>query len=195
MANKKIGTTGIVLIVIGAVLLLAFFWGVSAYNSFVNLDESVSQKWANVQTDYQRRADLIPNLVATVKSYTTYEGTVLTDVTAARSAWTNAQTQTEQMSAANQMDSAISRLLAVVESYPNLKASEQYLSLQDELSGTENRIKISRVEYNTAVKEFNVKVRTFPSNLLAGMFGFTVKSGFEAQAGTENAPDVGSLLN
>ena len=114
--------------IIAVVVVLTLFWGVSAYNSLVGLDETINEKWGNIQADYQRRSDLIPNLVAAVKSYTQYEGTALTDITAARSAWTSAKTQNAQIGAANQMDSAFSRLLAVVESYPNLKARESYLS-------------------------------------------------------------------
>lgn len=186
--------TKLILGIIVAVVVLALLWGASAYNSLVSLDETTKEKWGNIQADYQRRADLIPNLVAAVKSYTKYEGTALTDITAARSAWAGAKTQTEQMSAANNMDSAFARLLAVVENYPNLKASESYLSLQDELAGTENRIKVSRTEYNNAVKEFNVKTRVFPSSIVAGMFGFTAKTSFEAQSGAETAPNVGAML-
>ncbi len=196
MANKKpISTTGIVLIVLAVIVVIVALWGISSYNHLVSLNQGVTLSWANVQADYQRRADLIPNLVATVKSYTNYEGTVLTEITDARSAWTNAQTQPDQINAANQMDSAITHLLAVVENYPNLKANENYLSLQDELSGTENRIKISRDNFNSAVNQYNVAVLTFPSNIVAGMFGFTQKQGFQAQAGAENAPNVGALLN
>lgn len=183
-----------VTIAIVVIVLLIALWGVSAYNSLVRLDESLNEKFSNVQADYQRRADLIPNLVAAVKSYTNYEGTVLTDITNARSAWTSASSQNQKIAAAGQMDSAIARLLVVAENYPNLKANENYLSLQDELAGTENRIKISREIFNAAVKDFNVRVRTFPSSLIASWFSFGIKQGFEAQPGTQNAPNVGDLL-
>ena len=184
----------LVLGIIGVVIVLTLLWGVSAYNSLVGLDETTKEKWGNIQADYQRRADLVPNLVAAVKSYTTYEGSVLTEITAARSAWIGAKTQSEQITAANGMDSAFARLLAVVENYPNLKANENYLSLQDELAGTENRIKVSRTDYNAAVKDFNVKTRVFPSSIVAGMFGFTAKVSFESQSGAETAPNVGAML-
>lgn len=192
--SKKMSGGKIALIVILAVIVIGTLWVIGSYNGLVKSDVGVSEKWGNIQADYQRRADLIPNLVAAVKSYTTYEGTVLTEVTEARAAWANANNVGAQMSAANQMDSALGRLIAVAENYPNLKANENYLSLQDELAGTENRIKFSRTEYNGAVKTFNVKVRTFPTNLIAGMFGFTQKTMFESQAGAETAPNVAELL-
>ena len=180
--------------IIGIVVLLILVWGVSSYNGLVSTDESINEKWNNVQADYQRRADLIPNLVSSVKSYTNYEGSVLTEVTAARAAWTGATTQGAQIKAAQQMDSALSRLIAVAENYPNLKANENYLSLQDELAGTENRIKLSRTEYNAAIKAYNVKVRRVPTNIIAGLFGFEQRTGFEAEEGASQAPDVGALL-
>jgi len=180
-------------IVLGVVVLLAL-WAGGTYNSLVSSQENLNEKWNNIQADYQRRADLIPNLVSIVKSYAQYEANVFTQVTQARSMWTNAKTQADQMTAANAMDSALARLIAVAENYPELKANENYLSLQDELAGTENRIKFSRTEFNNAVKTYNTKVRSFPTNLLAGMFGFETKQGFEAQAGAETAPNVGAML-
>ena len=191
---NKLSTGYIVLIVIGAILLLSIFWVVLSYNSLVTLDESVNEKWANVQTAYQRRADLIPNLVATVKQYSDYEGSVLTEITNARAAVGAATTPSELQAAGNQMDSALARLLVVVENYPNLKANENYLSLQDELAGTENRIKTERDIFNNAVKSFNIKVRRFPTSIIAGMFGFEIKDMFESAAGAETAPDVGGLF-
>lgn len=191
---KKLSTGYTVLIVIGAILLLSIFWVVLSYNSLITLDESVNEKWANVQTAYQRRADLIPNLVATVKQYSDYEGSVLTEITNARASVGKATTPGELQAAGNELDSALARLLVVVENYPNLKANENYLSLQDELAGTENRIKTERDIFNNAVKNFNIKVRRFPTSLIAGMFGFETKEMFEAAAGAETAPNVGGLF-
>ena len=180
-----------------AVAVLLVLWFVGAYNGLVRSDETVNERWANVETQYQRRADLIPNLVATVRQYTDYEGELLRDVTEARSAWTQALSGPidERVAAAQNMDSAIARLLVTVEAYPNLRANENYLNLQDELAGTENRVSYARQEFNAAVRDFNTKVRRFPSNVVANMFGFERKTPFEAQEGAENAPDVGELFN
>lgn len=195
MAKETKKNTGkIVLIIIAAVIILAFLWIITAYNGLVSSQENVNEKWANVQADYQRRFDLIPNLVATVKAYSTYEGQLLTAVTIARSAWTQAGNAQQQMQAAGQLDSVLSRLLVVLENYPNLKANENYLSLQDELAGTENRIKYSRTEFNNAVKAYNIKLRTFPTNTIARMFGFTQRDMFESTTGAEKAPNVSELI-
>ena len=193
--SKKLSGGAITLIVIAAILVLTALWVIGSYNSLVSGDETVKQMWANVQTAYQRRADLIPNLVEVVKKYTNYEGQVLTDITKARASVGSASNPAELQAAGTAMDSALSRLLAVVENYPNLKANEQYLSLQDELAGTENRIKTERDNYNSAVRDFNVKVRTFPTNMIAGNFGFTSKDMFAADQGAAQAPDVGKLLS
>ena len=192
--EAKKNTNKIVLIIVAAIIVLAFFWVVTAYNGLVRSQENVNEKWANVQADYQRRFDLIPNLVATVKAYSGYEGQLLTAITNARSAWTQASTTQQQMQAANQLDSTLSRLLVILENYPNLKANENYLSLQDELAGTENRIKYSRTEFNNAVKDYNIKLRTFPTTMIAGMFGFTSKDMFESTTGAEQAPNVSELI-
>ena len=187
-------TTHKVLIGVGIVALILVLWFAGSYNGLVSADESVTEKWANVQTAYQRRADLIPNLVATVKKYSDYEGEVLTQITEARAAVGRASSPAQLSSAGAQMDSALARLLVVVENYPTLKANENYLSLQDELAGTENRVKVERDNFNKAVKEYNVKVRRFPSNIVAGLFDFETKESFEAAAGSQKAPDVGELL-
>jgi len=191
---KKLTGGQITLIVMGVVLLILALWVIGSYNSLVRQDESVNEKWANVQTAYQRRADLIPNLVAVVRQYSNYEGSVLTEITEARASVAKASTPSELAAAGDKMDSALARLLVVVENYPNLKANENYLSLQDELAGTENRIKTERDIYNNAVKEMNIKVRRFPTNIVANMFGFEQRDMFEAAAGTETAPDVKSLM-
>ncbi|MEM2139331.1 MAG: LemA family protein [Candidatus Woesearchaeota archaeon] len=165
------------------------------YNNLVFLEENVNQKWANVQTAYQRRADLIPNLVATVKAYSDYEGEVLTQITEARSSIGNAKTPKELEQADTEFNSALSRLLVVVENYPELKANQNYLDLQAQLEGTENRIKVERDLYNNAVKDFNQKIRFFPSNIIANLFGFNQKDYFQAKTGSENAPDVSEIFN
>ncbi|MBS3112912.1 LemA family protein [Candidatus Woesearchaeota archaeon] len=180
--------------IIALVVLLSVIWVVVSYNSLVSLDETVKEKWAYVLTAYQRRADLIPNLVATVQKYTNYEGELLTAVTEARASVGRASSPGQLASAGTEMNSAISRLLVVMENYPVLKASEQFITLQDELSGTENRIKAERDIFNTAVKEMNIKVRSFPSNMVAGMFGFGLKEGFESEIGAEKALDVKELF-
>ncbi|MBN2368033.1 LemA family protein [Candidatus Woesearchaeota archaeon] len=196
MAKKgnKIPGWAIALVAVFVVIFMVALWVGGTYNSLVTLDETVNNAWGNVQTAYQRRADLIPNLVATVKAYSDYEGDVLTEVTAARASVGSASTPAELQAAGNEMNSALARLLVVVENYPDLKANQNYLDLQVQLEGTENRIKVERDIYNNAVKQFNVKVRTFPTVMIAGMFGFEKKDFFEAAEGSENVPDVGALL-
>lgn len=189
--NKKGLATGwIVLIVIAAIAVIFLLWLMGSYNGLVSADENVKQKWGNVQTAYQRRADLIPNLVTTVKAYSDYEGEVLTEITNARTSIGQAKTPADFQAADTQLSGALARLLVVVENYPNLKANENYLSLQDELAGTENRVKTERDLYNEAVKTYNVKIRSFPSNMVAGWFGFAAKDMFGADQGAEKAPKV-----
>ena len=159
------------------------------------MDEEVNNAWGNVQSAYQRRADLIPNLVSTVKAYSDYEGDVLTEVTKARASVGSAKTPAELGEAGAELNSALSKLLVVVEAYPDLKANSNYLDLQVQLEGTENRIKVERDVYNKAVKNFNTKVRRFPSNIVAGMYNFEQKDYFESDEGSQNAPDVGELFN
>ncbi|MFA6281553.1 MAG: LemA family protein, partial [Candidatus Omnitrophota bacterium] len=134
--------------------------------------ETITANWAQVENQLQRRNDLIPNLVNTVKGYAAHEKNVLEDVTKARSQWANAGTVEEKVKAAGAVDSALSRLLLVVENYPNLKADQSFLKLMDELAGTENRIAVERMRYNEAVKDYNIAVRKFPGNVIAGMFNF-----------------------
>ena len=192
--KKKLKPLHITLIIIGAVLLLLVLWVMGSYNSLVGADELVVEKWANVQSAYQRRADLIPNLVETVKQYSDYEGSVLTEITNARASIGKASTPAEFNAADAELNSALSRLLVVVENYPDLKANENYLSLQDELAGTENRIKTERDIFNKAVRDYNIRVRRFPTNMIAGMFGFEKKESFEAAEGSEIAPSVKGLF-
>ena len=192
MANKILL---IALGVIAAIVVIFIMMFAGTYNSLVTLEEGVDGAWANVETQYQRRADLIPNIVATVQEYASHEKELLTDITKARSAWSNAGTQSEQASAANGMDSALARLMVVVENYPDLKANQNFLALQDELAGTENRVSVARTRFNEVVQAYNTKVRTFPTNLIAGMFGFDKKEFFEADEGAEDAPAVADLFN
>jgi LemA protein len=179
-----IGISAAVLVV----LVLLGIWGM--YNGLVGAEINVDNAWAQVETAYQRRADLIPNLVSTVSAFANFERSVLQNVTNARSAWANAVTPQQQVAAANQMEGALARLLVTVEAYPEIKANQNFLALQDELAGTENRINVERKRYNDAVSEYNKKTRMFPSNIIAGMFGFEQREFFEAEAGAEQAPDV-----
>jgi len=189
-------------IVIGVILLILFLGGcgcVSSYNSIVSLDQNAQAKWGTVQTDYQRRADLVPNLVATVKGVANFEKSTLVDVTNARARATSIQVDPTKLTpetiqkyqaAQGQLSSALSRLLVASERYPELKATENFSTLQAQLEGTENRIAVARRDFNDAVQTYNTKVRSFPSNILANMFGFGTKGYFEADAAAANAPKV-----
>ena len=189
----------IVLIVIAVVLLGIFFWFKGTYNGMVNMQERVAAQWSNVENQYQRRLDLIPNLVNTVKGYASHEENTLTDVVNARAKATQMQINVDQLdensirklnAAQGELSSALSRLLAVSESYPDLKANQNFLDLQAQLEGTENRIAVERRKFNDVARIYNAYIRQFPKNILAGMFGFTPKPYFEANAGAENAPKV-----
>ncbi|MGM5481172.1 MAG: LemA family protein [Nanobdellota archaeon] len=188
-ANSSLNKWKPVLIILAVVLVLGLIFG-GTYNSLVAKDESVNKAWADVEAQYQRRADLIPNLVSTVKGFAAQEKEVFTEVTEARSRWSNAGSREEQIDAANEMDSAISRLLMVKEAYPELKSNENFLALQDQLEGTENRISVARQRYNEAVRAYNTKVRKFPNNILAGMYGFETREPFEADQGASEAVNV-----
>jgi LemA protein len=187
---------------LGVLLLILFMGGCYSCNtqrSLVNKDEAVKSAWANVQTQYQRRADLIDNLVATVKGAANFEKETLTAVIEARASASkmtlNANDLTPEklqqfQASQGQLSQALGRLMVVSEQYPELKANQNFLALQDEISGTENRIAFSRTSFNDAVQAYNITVRTFPNNLLAGMFGFQSKGMFEAEAGAQKAPKV-----
>ncbi len=186
-------------IIAGAVVLILLLWGVSGYNGLVSMDEQVSGKWANVETQYQRRADLIPNLVNTVKGYATHEKTTLENVVKARSEATQVKVDPTDLTperlaqyqkAQGNVSAALGRLLMVAENYPQLKANQNFLELQSQLEGTENRITVARKDFNDAAKAYNVAIRRFPKNILAGIFGFDKKSYFEAESGAEKAPEV-----
>lgn len=189
----------IVLIVIAVVLLGIFLWFKGSYNDMVNRRENVSAQWSNVENQYQRRLDLIPNLVSTVKGYAAHEENTLTDVVNARAKATQMQLNVNQLDEATmkklnsvqgELSSALSRLMAISERYPDLKANQNFLDLQAQLEGTENRIAVERRKFNDVARSYNAYIQQFPRNILAGMFGFTPKPYFEANAGAENAPKV-----
>ncbi len=179
----------ILLIVGGAVLLIAMML-ISTYNGLVKINEEVEAKWSAVETDLQRRNDLIPNLVSTVQGYAEHEAEVYESITDARAKMSGAMTPEEAAAADSELSAALGRLLAISESNPELKANENFIQLQDELAGTENRIAVSRKDYNEQAKSYNTEVKSFPKNIIAGMFGFDEKEYFEAVEGAENAPEV-----
>lgn len=170
------------------VIILIVLWFVVAFNSLVKKSESVDNQWAQVETQYQRRIDLIPNLVLTTSGYMQFESDLLTNITALRSGWINANTPDEKIVTANELDSAISRLLVVYENYPELRSIEAVRSLMDEVSGTENRISVERQRYNEAVKEYNVGIKVFPNVIVAGILGYDNKQYYESTSGSEIAP-------
>ena len=186
-------------IIIIVVAVLAVVWVITGYNGLVGMDEGVQTKWADVETQYQRRADLIPNLVNTVKGYAAHESETLQAVVEARAKATSVNIDPTNMSAEqianfqkvqDGVSSALGRLLVTVEKYPDLKANENFKELQAQLEGTENRISVARRDYNEAARKYNTSLRSFPKNILAGMFGFEKKAYFEAQEGSEQAPTV-----
>lgn len=187
------------IIIIAVIAAIVAIWAITGYNGLVNKDESVANSWANVEAAYQRRADLIPQLVNTVKGYANHEKSTLDAVVSARTKATqmtlNADDLTEEniqkfQEAQGEVGAALSRLLAITENYPDLKANENFSELHAQLEGTENRINEVRKTYNASVKEYNVSVRKFPNNILAGMFGFERKSEFKADEGASKAPEV-----
>ena len=181
------------------VVLLLLFWGIGSYNGLVGQDEEVNNKWSNVGTQYQRRSDLIPNLVSTVKGYAQHESKTLEAVMAARSQATQVkidpsnctpQQLAQYQKAQGDVTNALGKLLAITENYPDLKANQNFLELQSQLEGTENRITVARKDFNDAAKEYNVAIRRFPKSIIAGICGFDKKAYFEAEAGAEKAPKV-----
>lgn len=173
-----------------AVIVIIAIMIVPRYNSLVNLDEEVNQKESQIDTQLQRRGDLIPNLVSTVQGYASHEEEIFTDIAEARSRLAGAEGVEETAEANNEMTGALSRLLAISENYPDLQASEQFTGLRDELAGAENRIAVARQDYNTAVQEYNRNTRTFPGNLIAGIFNFEDKPYFEADESAQDVPEV-----
>ncbi|MDD5103662.1 MAG: LemA family protein [Candidatus Peribacteraceae bacterium] len=178
------------LIALLVLLVVLVGWAWTGFNGFVGQQENVRNKWAQVETAYQRRVDLVPNLVSTVKGAADFEQSTLTAVTEARTRWLSAGTRTEQLAATQNMESALARLLVTVEAYPELKATEAYRDLMTQLEGTENRIAVARKDYNDAVQLYNVAIRRFPATVLARLFGFAQEKPFESAAGAEVAPTV-----
>lgn len=186
----------IILLVVAAGLVL---WGISAYNGLVSMEETVEKSWADVESQYQRRADLIPNLVNTVKGYATHEQSTLEGVVEARSKATQITVSAgeltpeklaEYQAAQGAVSSALGKLLAITENYPDLKANQNFLELQAQLEGCENRIAVARKDFNAVAREYNTAVRRFPKSIFAAIFGFDRKPYFEAEAGAEKAPTV-----
>jgi len=178
-----LGIIAVIIVTLGAMIA-------STYNSLVSLETSVDASWAQVQNQLQRRADLIPNLVATVKGYASHEEQVFTEIANARSRLLAAGTVEEQLEANRSLDSALGRLLAISENYPQLKADASFIRLQDELAGTENRLATERMRYNQAVQQWNAKVKSFPTVIVASMFGKEPRPFFEAQSGANQVPQV-----
>ena len=186
-------------IILIAIIAIAAIWGISAYNGLVKMDESVNTAWSNVENQYQRRADLIPNLVNTVKGYAAHEKETLEAVMAARSKATQMTIDADNLTpeklqeyqkAQGEIGSALGRLLAITENYPDLKANQNFMELQAQLEGTENRISVERRNFNEVARTYNTSIRTFPKSILAGMFGFDKRPYFEAEEGANKAPEV-----
>ena len=195
MEKKKLSVTAIVLIVLAVIVV----WGIGAYYSLVKNEEGVKSAWSQVENVYQRRADLIPNLVATVKGYATHESATLEGVVEARAKATQMTVNVDDLSeekiaefqkAQGELGSALGRLMAITEAYPDLKANENFRDLQAQLEGTENRIAVERKAYNQVAQEYNTSIRVFPRNIIASVFGFKVKGYFEAEEGAQTAPKV-----
>lgn len=184
--KKLLGPIGIIVIILVVIALLY----IPKYNSLVTAEENVDSKWAQVENQLQRRYDLIPNLVESVKGYANHEQEVIANITEARAQMGSASSPEEQAVANDALTGALSRLLVVVENYPNLKADANFRQLMDELAGTENRLAVAREDYNNEVQQFNKHVKRFPGNLMAGMFGFEQKEYFKAAAGADKAPSI-----
>jgi LemA protein len=184
---------GCVIAAVGAIVVVAIIIVVALtgiYNSLVTKSQAIDAQWAQVETQYQRRFDLIPNLVNAVKGVMKQEQAVFLAIADARTKYGGATTVDAKAAAAGQMETALGRLLAIVENYPELKSSQNVTTLMDELAGTENRISVERGRYNTLVRDYNTQIKTFPTNMLAGMFGFTEKAYFQSVTGANQAPKV-----
>jgi len=193
------GTRNLGLLIIGAIVLILLAWGCGGYNGLVKQDEVVKNKWGDVQSSYQRRADLIPNLVNVVRSEATFEQTTLQNVIEARAKATQLQVNPNDLTpeklqqfqqAQGQLSQALGRLLVVTENYPTLRSNDAFRGLQSQLEGTENRINVARNDFNSAVAKYNTKVRSFPTNIFAGIMGFKSRESFKADEGTQNVPKV-----
>ena len=173
-----------------AILVILAIWLWGSYNNFVVLSQNIDNQWAKVEVQYQRRIDLIPNLVSTAKGYMQFEKSLLDDITSLRSRWMSATTVEDKVNYGNALDSALGRLLVTYENYPDLKSIQAVSSLMDELAGTENRIAVERSRYNDMVRDYNTATKVFPSNILANMFGFKERTYFQATQGAETVPQV-----
>ena len=178
--------TWIIIIIVVLIIVI----GISKYNSFVRMKVEIDNAWAEIENQQKRRFDLIPNYVETVKGYAKHEREVFTSVTKARASVGKADTRQEKIEANNQLTGALSRLLAVVERYPDLKANQNFIRLQDELAGTENRLAVARRRYNNTVRDFNKQIKVFPNNMIAGCFGFAEKPYYEVPEAETTAPEV-----
>lgn len=182
--------SNIILISVIAIIVIIAIFLVGSYNRLVSKSEAVDTSFSNLDVMLERRADLIPNLVSTVKGYTMHETEIINSITDARTKLMNANSVEEKSNANNELTSSLNALMVVVENYPDLKSSQNFIQLSDELSGTENRIAVARKDYNDAVRDYNLKVKTFPGNILAGMFGFEQKQYFEAKESSREVPSV-----
>jgi LemA protein len=189
MANKKPIYSKPLFWALILVVVIAF-WLIGTYNSFIALSQAVDNQWSQVETQYQRRIDLIPNLVNTAKGYMQFEQSLLTEITTLRSQWMATSNVDDKVNIGNALDSALGRLIAVYENYPQLQSIQAVASLMDELAGTENRIAVERMRFNDRVREYNTAILVFPSNVLAGAFGFGQRPYFESQEGAEIVPTV-----
>lgn len=191
MALPKGAVIGIVvLVIVLAIVATVGIFVISPYNKLTRMDVQTEQSWSEVNNQLQRRNDLIPNLVNTVKGYATHEKELFEHIADARAKLAGAANIPDKIQASNEMSGLLSRLLVVVENYPQLKANENFMRLQDELAGTENRLAVARTRYNQAVGEFNTAIRAFPSNVIAGIFGFTAKQFFEVPEAAKQVPQV-----
>ena len=201
MSNNATKTGGLSknTMIIGAVVAVLVLWGISAYNGMVKVEEQATTEWAKVQSAYQRRADLIPNLVEVVKGYASHEKETLEGVVNARAKATSINVNADDLTpekmqefqaAQGELSQALGRLIAVSEAYPDLKANENFMDLQKQLEGTENRINEARNSFNTAVQDYNMKIRRFPNTILAGIFGFDKMAKFEADAEAQKRPEI-----
>lgn len=193
--KKKLSAGWIVLIVIAALLVIAIIAAVGTYNGLAQKREAVSAAESDIGVQLQRRANLIPNLISTVKVYMEHETEVIDAVTEARAKMTGADSTADKLQADEELSSALSRLLVVVENYPDLKSNQNFIQLQDELAGTENRITASRKDYNEKAQTYNSSIITFPANIFAGIFGFEKAEYFQADEGAQTVPDAGELFN
>ncbi|MFF5995244.1 LemA family protein [Lysinibacillus sp. KU-BSD001] len=190
MIQDNRGSAKVAVIVIMVIIGIALFTVVLKYNSLVNGEEQIDAGWAQIENQLQRRFDLIPNLVETVKGYAAHEEAIFTQIAEARTNYGTASTTEEAAAANDELTTALEKLMVIVEAYPDLKANTQFTRLMDELAGTENRLAVARKDYNETVQDFNSHVRTFPGNMIAGMFGFEKKAYFEVNEGVTETPTI-----